>query len=230
MAGLLTTAEYKAIAKSLSLPTQAFIDGAFRPAKSGKTFDTLNPATGTVLAKVAACGADDVDLAVVKARAAFDDGRTRLGSNSFLTLNLHSLQILFDLVLFQDLRRVTELFDHEHRGVLVDRLVDGGHDAHVHQYLDDFGRLDSHLSREVRDGDGLTDTHFAHDGSRGHFETVFAAVGRRLHRPSLHTALFLVARAYVASNMQLLTPISGIGVWAAGRSSRARWRRGSRSA
>ena len=40
-----------------------------------KTFDTVNPATGTVLAKVAACGSEDVDLAVAKARDAFEDGR-----------------------------------------------------------------------------------------------------------------------------------------------------------
>jgi 4-(gamma-glutamylamino)butanal dehydrogenase len=72
---LLTTAEYKAIAAGLTPPTQAFIDGAFRPAISGRTFDTVNPATGAVLAKVAACGTADVDLAVTKARAAFDDGR-----------------------------------------------------------------------------------------------------------------------------------------------------------
>ncbi len=53
---LLTTEEYKAIAAGLSFPTTAFIDGHFRPAISGKTFDTLNPATGAVLANVAACG------------------------------------------------------------------------------------------------------------------------------------------------------------------------------
>ncbi len=64
MSGLLTTEEYKAIAKGLSLPTQAFINGAFRPAISGRTFDTINPATGKVLAKVAACAAEDVDFAV----------------------------------------------------------------------------------------------------------------------------------------------------------------------
>jgi 4-(gamma-glutamylamino)butanal dehydrogenase len=75
MTGLLTTEEYKAIANGLSLPTQAFINGAFRPAKSGKTFDTHNPATGQILAKVAACGSDDVDYAVAKAREAFEDGR-----------------------------------------------------------------------------------------------------------------------------------------------------------
>ena len=75
MSDLLTTEEYKAIAAGLSLPTQAFVGGSFRPAISGKTFDTINPATGDVLAKVAACGAEDVDLAVEKAREAFEDGR-----------------------------------------------------------------------------------------------------------------------------------------------------------
>jgi len=75
MTDLLTTEEYKAIAAELSLPTQAFIDGSFRPAQSGKTFDSVNPATGDVLAKIAACDATDVDFAVEKARDAFEDGR-----------------------------------------------------------------------------------------------------------------------------------------------------------
>lgn len=72
---LLTTEDYKAIAAGLSLPTGAFIDGRFRPAHSGATFETRNPATGQLLAAVAACGPADVDLAVQKARDAFEDGR-----------------------------------------------------------------------------------------------------------------------------------------------------------
>jgi len=76
----LTAAEYKAIAAGLTLPTNAFIDGAFVPAKSGKTFKTTNPATGDVLAEIAACDASDVDFAVARARQAFDDGRWRLMS------------------------------------------------------------------------------------------------------------------------------------------------------
>ena len=72
---LLTKDEYKSIAKSLSFPTQAFVDGSFRPAINGKTFETVNPATGEVLAKVVACDAADVDFAVQKARDAFEDGR-----------------------------------------------------------------------------------------------------------------------------------------------------------
>jgi gamma-glutamyl-gamma-aminobutyraldehyde dehydrogenase len=75
MGDLLTHDEYKAIAAELEFPTQAFIDGSFRPAISGKTFDTTNPATGAVLAKVASCAAEDVDFAVQKARDAFEDGR-----------------------------------------------------------------------------------------------------------------------------------------------------------
>lgn len=76
----LTVAEYKAIAAELQFPTNAFIDGAFRPANSGKTFTSTNPATGEVLAEIAACDATDVDAAVSKAKQAFDDGRWRLRS------------------------------------------------------------------------------------------------------------------------------------------------------
>ena len=55
--------------------TQAFIDGSFRDAASGATFATENPATGQVLAHVAAGGPEDVDRAVAAARRSFDDGR-----------------------------------------------------------------------------------------------------------------------------------------------------------
>ncbi len=75
MTDLLTRAEYEALANTIDLPANAFIDGAFRPAKSGKTFVTSNPATGAKLAEVAACAAEDVDFAVAKAREAFEDGR-----------------------------------------------------------------------------------------------------------------------------------------------------------
>ncbi|MBB3232114.1 aldehyde dehydrogenase [Halomonas stenophila] len=58
----------------LEYRNQAFIDGRFVPARSGETFDTLNPATGEVLTQVAACDATDVDLAVQAARRAFEAG------------------------------------------------------------------------------------------------------------------------------------------------------------
>lgn len=49
-----------------------FIDGQARPALSGKTFDTISPSTGDVLAQVAQAGAEDIDLAVAAARRAFE--------------------------------------------------------------------------------------------------------------------------------------------------------------
>ena len=64
MTDLLTHAEYQAIAQDLDLPTNAFIDGKYQSARSKKTFASVNPATGKTIAKVAACDARDVDLAV----------------------------------------------------------------------------------------------------------------------------------------------------------------------
>ncbi|MDE1190968.1 MAG: aldehyde dehydrogenase family protein [Arachidicoccus sp.] len=49
-----------------------FINGKFVPAKSGKTFDTINPATEEILGSVAEAGAEDVDEAVKAARKAFE--------------------------------------------------------------------------------------------------------------------------------------------------------------
>ena len=70
MTELLTTGEYKAIAAALTPPTQAFMDGSFRPALSGKTFASVNPATGEKIAELAVCSAEDVDFAVEKASTA----------------------------------------------------------------------------------------------------------------------------------------------------------------
>jgi len=75
MSELLTKAEYAAIAQSLELPTQAFVDGAPYASRSGATFATTNPATGKLLTHIVACDSSDVDHAVAKAKEAFEDGR-----------------------------------------------------------------------------------------------------------------------------------------------------------
>jgi aldehyde dehydrogenase (NAD+) len=49
-----------------------FIDGEFAPAKKGRTFSTINPATEEQLSKVALGSAADVDRAVAAARKAFE--------------------------------------------------------------------------------------------------------------------------------------------------------------
>jgi len=49
-----------------------FVDGAFVPAASGRTFATVNPATEEPIAQIATADAADVDRAVAAARAAFE--------------------------------------------------------------------------------------------------------------------------------------------------------------
>jgi acyl-CoA reductase-like NAD-dependent aldehyde dehydrogenase len=55
-------------------PLRMYIGGAWTPAASGKTFDTLDPGSGERLATVAAADAADVDRAVQAAQRAFQEG------------------------------------------------------------------------------------------------------------------------------------------------------------
>ena len=63
---------------ALSVPPKLFIGSQWVDARSGKTFDTVNPTDETVLAAVAEADEADVDLAVRAARKAFEGpwGRT----------------------------------------------------------------------------------------------------------------------------------------------------------
>lgn len=67
-------AEFETLVAGMRYPTNAFIDGAFVPAQSGKTMETTNPATGEVITSFAACGTEDVNTAVAAARRAFNSG------------------------------------------------------------------------------------------------------------------------------------------------------------
>ncbi len=53
---------------------QLFINGKWQDSASGKTFPTINPATGDVLCQVAEGDKADIDLAVKVARKAFEQG------------------------------------------------------------------------------------------------------------------------------------------------------------
>lgn len=54
-------------------PGKLLIDGEWVDAQGGRTFETVNPATGEVLTQVASATKADVDRAVQAARKAFDD-------------------------------------------------------------------------------------------------------------------------------------------------------------
>src|SRR5678809_1003131 len=58
----------------LARPARLLIDGQWKEAASGETFEVLDPATGQQIASVAKGAADDIDLAVEAARRAFTSG------------------------------------------------------------------------------------------------------------------------------------------------------------
>ncbi len=55
-------------------PVKMLIGGEWVESASGKTFDTINPSTGEVLARVAEGDAEDINRAVTAARKAFESG------------------------------------------------------------------------------------------------------------------------------------------------------------
>jgi gamma-glutamyl-gamma-aminobutyraldehyde dehydrogenase len=65
---------WTAQAARLTIRNQAFIDGRYVDARSGRHYDCVSPIDGRTLARVARCDRDDVERAVTAARAAFDAG------------------------------------------------------------------------------------------------------------------------------------------------------------
>ncbi|MDH6231680.1 gamma-glutamyl-gamma-aminobutyraldehyde dehydrogenase [Mesorhizobium soli] len=95
-------------ASAIRFRDKAFIDGKFVGARSGRTFASVNPATGETLAEVASCGEEDIDLAVASARRAFQSGawsratpahrkEVLLRLAQLLRENLHELALLESL-------------------------------------------------------------------------------------------------------------------------------------
>ncbi len=77
-------------------PLPMYVGGRFVPAAAGQTFETRDPGTGEVLAKVAAGDAADVDAAVAAAQKAFHQaGWAAMPSNDRAVL-LHRLADLVD--------------------------------------------------------------------------------------------------------------------------------------
>ncbi len=66
--------EFHRYAAGLRPETRMVIDGELVEARSGATFETVNPATGSVIARLPQGDAAEVDLAVAAARRAFKSG------------------------------------------------------------------------------------------------------------------------------------------------------------
>src|SRR6266481_4627865 len=68
--------------------TKLLINNKWLDSASGKTFPTINPATGEAITKVAEADPADVDKAVSAARAAFDNGPWRTKNTASQRANL----------------------------------------------------------------------------------------------------------------------------------------------
>ncbi|MBT3274667.1 MAG: aldehyde dehydrogenase family protein [Spirochaetales bacterium] len=91
----LSIEDYRSIAANLILPTQAFINGEFSPALSGETYETINPATGQILASIAKCGIDDLDRSVQKARISFENGVwSRISPGERKAILIHLVELI----------------------------------------------------------------------------------------------------------------------------------------
>jgi 4-(gamma-glutamylamino)butanal dehydrogenase len=65
----------KAATQALKRPDKALIDGKAVSGRKGRTFEHRSPRDGTLICRLAALDATDVDTAVGSARQAFEDGR-----------------------------------------------------------------------------------------------------------------------------------------------------------
>lgn len=74
MNDVLTHDEYDALAGNINRPTGAFIDGRACAAKNAATFDSINPASGELVAKICQSAEHEVNHAVEVSRRAFEAG------------------------------------------------------------------------------------------------------------------------------------------------------------
>ncbi|NMY50397.1 aldehyde dehydrogenase [Pseudomonas sp. WS 5011] len=70
----LTRADWEQRAKNLKIEGRAFVNGEYRAAVSGATFECISPVDGRLLGLVASCDLADAELAVADARATFESG------------------------------------------------------------------------------------------------------------------------------------------------------------
>ena len=107
-------------------PRSLLIDGKLRSSTSGDTFDTLNPATGETLARVARANAADVDLAVAAARRAFENRAWRQ-----MSANDRSNLLL----------RLADLIEKEAEDLAVLECLNNGKPAHLTRLVEVEGSI-----------------------------------------------------------------------------------------
>jgi acyl-CoA reductase-like NAD-dependent aldehyde dehydrogenase len=68
----MTTPHKQLLSSEEAKNLQLYVDGSWREASDGRKFDSYEPATGQVWAKIAEAGPADIDAAIRAARRAFE--------------------------------------------------------------------------------------------------------------------------------------------------------------
>lgn len=96
MSQSLSRAEWESKAKALTIRNQAFINGQYVPAASGKTFSCLSPIDGLLITQVAECEQEDIERAVKAARQAFEAGAWSESSPVYRKKTLQKFALLIE--------------------------------------------------------------------------------------------------------------------------------------
>ncbi|WZY84334.1 hypothetical protein YC2023_030718 [Brassica napus] len=165
--------------------TKLFINGQFLDAASGKTFETIDPRNGEVIAKIAAGDKEDVDLAVNAARHAFDHGpwpRMTGFVRSYLSHLIIGNESRFDLFLLLVSRSHFHVIKKNERARIINKYTDL-----IQQNIEELAALDA------VDGGKLFQVGKMNDipAAAGHFRYYAGAADKihgetlRMTRPSL---------------------------------------------
>jgi betaine-aldehyde dehydrogenase len=113
----------------MNLPCQLFIDGAYRPATSGRVTTLVNPATEDAFAEISAADVADVDAAIASARKAWESGWRDLAPG-------RRSAILFDVarLLRQHLEELAQLESIQIGKPISDARDEAGLGARVFEY------------------------------------------------------------------------------------------------
>jgi phenylacetaldehyde dehydrogenase len=116
----------------LGSPKKLLIDGAWREASSGKTFEVYDPSSGRPLVSVAEGDATDVDLAVRSARRALDDSEWSRMKPVDRERVMHRLADLIE----RDADQLAELESLDNgKSAIIARHVDVKHAIEVWRYM-----------------------------------------------------------------------------------------------
>ena len=134
-------------------------------------------------------------LAVIDVAHDGDHGRARV---AFAFDLQRLLEIQLNLVVGDELDLVAHLLHQQNGGILVEDLVDRGHDTHAHQGLDRLAGLDAHALSQFADGGHFADFHLPDNDLLGFLE--LAALFLHGEMASLGPPRFLLQRQLATTN------------------------------